>query len=57
VPIQKIIADSLTKALAKTKYQAFVRIIGLQDITARLAARELKDIADLDGQDDEENDD
>jgi hypothetical protein len=55
MPTQKIIADGLTKALAKTKHQAFVRIIGLQDITARLAARELKDIADLDGQDDEEN--
>jgi hypothetical protein len=49
-----MMADGLTKALAKTKHQAFVRMIGLQDITARLAKRELKDIADFDGQDDDD---
>jgi hypothetical protein len=54
MPTQKIIADGLTKALAKTKHQAFVRMIGLQDITARLAKRELKDITDFDGQDDDD---
>jgi hypothetical protein len=49
VPTQKMMADGLTKALAKTKHQVLVRMIGLHDITARLATRELKDIADFDG--------
>jgi hypothetical protein len=54
VPTQKMMADGLTKALAKTKHQTFVKMVELQDITARLAKRELKDIADFDGQDDDD---
>ena len=43
--IKKIIADRLTKALPKQRFQSFVNIIGIVDIKERLANK--KQLEDL----------